>query len=142
LEVGQAEMARFLQITPQRMNNYEVGLRPFDVELATRMADRWRLTLDWFYRGDDTGLPRNIAERIAERREAAEHAERIAERHEAIERIVERRKAEERIAKQAERRQAMERIVARHTAEDRIAKQAERRKTADRRSERNRSKVK
>jgi transcriptional regulator with XRE-family HTH domain len=74
LDVGQAELAKFLEISPQRMNNYEAGLRPFDVDLALTMTKRWKLSLEWLYDGDDSRLPKDIAERIAERRKVHERA--------------------------------------------------------------------
>lgn len=72
LDVGQAELARFLEISQQRLNNYEAGLRPFDVDLAIEMVKRWKLTLEWLYMGDDSRLPKDVAEKIAERRKALE----------------------------------------------------------------------
>jgi transcriptional regulator with XRE-family HTH domain len=64
LDLGQAELARFLKISPQRLNNYERGLRPFDLDLAKEMVKRWKLTLDWVYLGDDSNLPKRLAEKI------------------------------------------------------------------------------
>jgi len=64
LDLGQAELARHLKITPQRLNNYERGLRPFDLDLAKEMVRRWKLTLDWLYLADDSNLPKRLVEKI------------------------------------------------------------------------------
>src|SRR5262245_46433064 len=71
LELGQVELAKFLDISPQRMNNYESGLRPFDVDLALAMVQRWpELDLKWLYDGDERRLGKEFSEKIAERRAA------------------------------------------------------------------------
>jgi transcriptional regulator with XRE-family HTH domain len=71
LDLDQAELARFLEISPQRLNNYESGLRPLDVDLALAMVQRWPdLDLKWFYDGDERRLGKEFAEKIAERRAA------------------------------------------------------------------------
>ena len=64
LDQGQAELARYLKISPQRLNNYERGLRPLDLDLAINMVKRWRLTLDWLYLGDESSLPKGLAKDI------------------------------------------------------------------------------
>lgn len=64
LQQDQAELARFLRISPQRLNNYERGVRPLDIDLAKDMVRRWKLTLDWIYLGDDSGLPKALAAAI------------------------------------------------------------------------------
>ncbi len=61
---SQAALARGLGITPQRLANYEKGVRPFDIELATELANKYGITLDYIYRGQVGGLPFDLAERI------------------------------------------------------------------------------
>ncbi len=68
LDEGQASIARYLEITPQRLNNYERGIRPLDIDLADRLVDRWKVTLDWLYRGDDSGLPKRVVDAIERRK--------------------------------------------------------------------------
>lgn len=75
LDFGQAELARILEISPQRMNNYEMGFRLLDIDLAEQLVKKWKITLDWLYLGDDSSLPKKLAQRIAERREAFEKRE-------------------------------------------------------------------
>lgn len=70
LDQGQAEIARVLEIAPQRLNNYEAGLRPLDIDVAKRMVERWRLTLDWLYLGDDSSLPHKLRQAIIERQKS------------------------------------------------------------------------
>lgn len=59
-----------MEIAPQRLNNYEAGLRPLDIDVAKRMVERWRLTLDWLYLGDDSALPHNLREAILQRQKS------------------------------------------------------------------------
>lgn len=64
LEIGlkvlgrrQADVARFLGMSPQRLNNYVKGTRPLDMELAVQICDEYGLTLDYLYRGESRTLP-------------------------------------------------------------------------------------
>ena len=66
LDLGQAELARLLEISPQRLNNYEQGMRPIDIDVAKEMVRRWKLSLDWFYLADESSLPKHVIEKIAE----------------------------------------------------------------------------
>lgn len=61
-----AEVARALKISPQRLSNYETGLRPLDIELATAFCQKYGATLDYLYRGDASTLRVETARRIAE----------------------------------------------------------------------------
>lgn len=61
---SQAELARAVGITPQRWNNYEMGRRPLDIDIAMAICGRTLLTLDWLYRGEMGALPFDIAQRI------------------------------------------------------------------------------
>jgi transcriptional regulator with XRE-family HTH domain len=80
LDYGQAEIATLLDISPQRLNNYEAGLRPLDVDVAERFVERWKkakgLDLDWLYLGDDSSLSKGFAEAIDERRREHEARQR------------------------------------------------------------------
>lgn len=65
---SQANVAKALKISPQRLSNYETGSRPLDIELAVKLCDRFGLTLDYLYRGQIYGLPRELADRIGSMR--------------------------------------------------------------------------
>lgn len=47
---NKAEMARLLNISWQRWNNYEQGLRPFDYDAAIELCHSG-VTVDWLLRG-------------------------------------------------------------------------------------------
>lgn len=56
-------------ITPQGWNNYETGRHRLALNAALTLCRRFNLTLDWLYRGDDSGLPRRLIEAMAALRE-------------------------------------------------------------------------
>jgi transcriptional regulator with XRE-family HTH domain len=56
----QAEVAKALDISPQRLGNYITGTRPLDIETATEICDQFGLTLDFLYRGTMHTLPKEI----------------------------------------------------------------------------------
>lgn len=58
------EMARVAEVSAQRWSNYVRGERPIDIEPASRLCDRYHLTLDWIYRGVIVGLPHGLAARL------------------------------------------------------------------------------
>lgn len=59
-----AEIARLLEISPQRLSNYVTGRRPLDVEVALKLSARFGITLDWLYMGDIRTLRYELAQRI------------------------------------------------------------------------------
>ena len=63
--VRQAQLARHLKISPQRLSNYERGERPLDVEQAIAICDNIQGTLDYLYRGIHAGLPFEVIQRLA-----------------------------------------------------------------------------
>ena len=53
-------------VTPQKLNNY-MGLRErLTLNVALLMCRRFKLTLDWLYRGDMDGLPSWLRRKIEE----------------------------------------------------------------------------
>ena len=60
LGLSAAELCRQIDIKPNRWSQYESGERRITEEVASRLCDRFRLTLDWIYRGDASGLPRHV----------------------------------------------------------------------------------
>ena len=64
LGINQTEVAEYLDVTPNRINQYVRGKRFTDVVLMTRICERYGVTLDWIYRGDPSGLKSSVAEKI------------------------------------------------------------------------------
>ncbi len=64
--VSQAELAKAVGITPQRLSNYERGSRPLDVVIAANIANQLSGTLDYIYTGDMRSLPFETTQRVAE----------------------------------------------------------------------------
>ena len=64
LGLKDADLARYLGISQQRWHNYVSGIRPLQLALAVKLCDRFKLTLDWLYRGDFSGLPFDLAQRM------------------------------------------------------------------------------
>lgn len=64
LGLSQRDAAKAAGVSEQRWSNWERGEHLLDVGAAMRFADRFRLTLDWLYRGDPAGLPFGLAERL------------------------------------------------------------------------------
>ena len=64
LELSQAELCRAIDVQPNRWNQYETGERRITVAVATKLVDRYRVTLDYIYLGDPAGLPKRIVDRL------------------------------------------------------------------------------
>lgn len=62
----QAQLAKSLGISSQRLSNYERGYRPFDLEFAMVLSVKHGVTMDYIYCGDPRGLPLHISDRIAD----------------------------------------------------------------------------
>lgn len=67
LGVDHVDMARVANVSPQAWSNYVRGERPLSIEAASLLCDRYRLTLDWIYRGDPAGLPFELGEKLKPR---------------------------------------------------------------------------
>lgn len=68
-----AAFARHVELTPQALNNYERGIGRPDLDAALKIVRRTRVTLDWVYAGEDSGLSVELARLLnaAEERLAA-----------------------------------------------------------------------
>src|SRR5260370_41811743 len=64
LDLKQAQLARYMGVSPQSLNNYERGYRLFDLDLAEAMCERSQLTLDWLYRGEIGTPPQRLIQKI------------------------------------------------------------------------------
>lgn len=65
LQLDHIQMARAAKVSPQAWSNYVRGERPLDIEKAINLCDHYKLTLDWIYRGDPSGLPYSVGEKLA-----------------------------------------------------------------------------
>ena len=60
----QAEFARQARVSPSAYNQYEKGrIRPA-IDQAVRMREAHKITLDWIYCGDNSGLRVQLADAI------------------------------------------------------------------------------
>lgn len=59
-----ADMARYFKLKPQTWNNYTQGNRPLPIDLALALVERFRITLDWVYRGERGLMPHALLLRI------------------------------------------------------------------------------
>jgi len=62
-------------VTPAGVNEstysqYKRGTQAPDLEQANKLCDTWGLTLDWIYRGDNSGLDPNLRDAIKVVRQA------------------------------------------------------------------------
>ncbi len=64
LGLRDGEMARHAKSGVAAWSNYVNAHRPLDVEAAIRLCDRFGLTLDWFYRGDLSRVPKELADQL------------------------------------------------------------------------------
>lgn len=63
-QIGQKEFGRPIEMSQSQCSNYETGFRLLPPELAIGLCQRYRVTLDWLYRGDPNGLPGDLWEQI------------------------------------------------------------------------------
>lgn len=70
LGLAQYEWAEEAGISQPRYNMYETGRRLLTLDAALKLCARSNLTLDWLYRGDPSGLPYALAEKIRKLRRA------------------------------------------------------------------------
>lgn len=64
LGLNQRTFAVLADISPQAVNNYEKGNQRPSVDQAIMLCRAHGLTLDWIYRGDRSGLPQRIVEKL------------------------------------------------------------------------------
>lgn len=48
-------------LTPSELNHYETARRMLSLTAANKIKQRWRVTLDWLYHGDRSGLTVEIS---------------------------------------------------------------------------------
>lgn len=64
LGLDQRSLCRAIDIGESAYNQYEKGARPLTIGPAIKMCRRFGLTLDWLYRGDPSGLPVRLVNRL------------------------------------------------------------------------------
>ena len=64
LQLLDIEMAQRDGVTTRAWSICVNGLRPLDLDAAIRLCDRTKITLDWIYRGDLSGVARELADKI------------------------------------------------------------------------------
>lgn len=65
LGVRAVDICRALDIAPNRWSQYENGERPITMAVAVRLCEVYGLTLDWIYRGDPSGLPVRLHQKLS-----------------------------------------------------------------------------
>lgn len=65
LGVSAAQLCRAIDVKPNRWSQYESGERPITLAVANKLCDTYGLTLDWVYRGDPSGLPVRMHQRLS-----------------------------------------------------------------------------
>lgn len=66
----QTEFATGADIARNTYNQYETGTNSVSLAIAHKMCDAYNLTLDWIYRGDQSGLKASLADAIRALRQA------------------------------------------------------------------------
>lgn len=70
LGLQQNEFCERAGISATAYNGYEKGKRRPSIELGIALCEAWTLTLDWIYRGDNSGLKYDLADAIKALRQA------------------------------------------------------------------------
>jgi DNA-binding XRE family transcriptional regulator len=73
LGIKQGAFAEAADIRPNTYNQYEKGKNLISLEEAHKLCDAHNLTLDWIYRGDQSGLRASLADAIKAIRQARKH---------------------------------------------------------------------
>ena len=66
LRMSQAEICRAIDVAPNRWNQYESGERRITLEVAGKLRQRFGVTSDWLYFGDESGLPQRLSDKFLE----------------------------------------------------------------------------
>ncbi|BBK37720.1 hypothetical protein STAQ_27980 [Allostella sp. ATCC 35155] len=61
LGLSQAELCRRAGLAPNTWNQWEKASSQPDLQYGIRLVDAFRVTLDWIYLGDASGLPHALA---------------------------------------------------------------------------------
>jgi transcriptional regulator with XRE-family HTH domain len=64
LGLTQRQLAARLNITGPRWANYEVGTSRIPVDIALRLVEKWEVSLDWVYYGNEAMMPKSILKAI------------------------------------------------------------------------------
>lgn len=64
LDISAADLCRMTGLAPNRWSQYESGERRITLGAAMLLCDKYGVTLDWIYRGDESGLPVRLIERM------------------------------------------------------------------------------
>lgn len=59
-DLSQDKFAESIGISQPRWNQYETGKRPLTLEVASATCRKYKVTLDWLYFGDASGLPMRL----------------------------------------------------------------------------------
>lgn len=65
LGVTAAQICRAIDCKPNRWSQYETGERPITLAISIRFCEAYGLTLDWIYRGDPSGLPVRLHQKLS-----------------------------------------------------------------------------
>jgi transcriptional regulator with XRE-family HTH domain len=57
-------LAAEIGVLPPRWSQWEHGRHPPDIRAMVRLCRRYRVTLDYIYLGDESGLPRRLLDAI------------------------------------------------------------------------------
>jgi ribosome-binding protein aMBF1 (putative translation factor) len=60
LGLSAADLCRRIDCKPNRWSQYETGERRITLEIADRLCEEFRLSLDWIYRGDPSALSNTL----------------------------------------------------------------------------------
>lgn len=68
LDISAAELCRRIKCKPNAWSGYvkEDGKRVVTRPVANRLCDEFKLSLDWIYRGDTSGLQASLIKRLNE----------------------------------------------------------------------------
>ncbi len=64
LGLTQRQLAARLNITGPRWANYEVGTSRIPVDIALRLVEKWEVSLDWIYYGNEAMMPEQLLKAI------------------------------------------------------------------------------
>lgn len=64
LRLKHIDMARTADVTAAAWSNYVGGKRPISIDAAILLCDKYKLTLDWIYRGVPDGLPFHLGQAL------------------------------------------------------------------------------
>lgn len=66
LEITAAELCRQTGLSTNRWSQYASAERPITLDAALKLYDRYAVTLDWIFLGDESGMPQRLISRFRE----------------------------------------------------------------------------